>query len=370
MKNIKNRIIISYPYGGFSSEKEFKEHFIGILKVAQKCDSEEVPIVIFNMDSEKIEKQRAEESGQNNYSNYLLNYYHKCQKVKEPFKIVKMISSDTCVMWLRGWEEVIKWAEKEKLDDDSIRVVIIPGDIQIDIHDERREFKNELGKFCRFKRMKVDIYIGDYEVEVDSAKELIDKHGTYPLLANWFPDFYKFIVENGIRRPRSEFLNIKLSTLKKYIIGPRKFSYEQTLKLLLQCWNKKESVESHNLGKVTDEKGFRALLGVMEQIERMERMIKMLWRDYRTDEIKTNYNENINMIKELKKLKDKINKDAWQELNLNGAIKECELEDKPVNPGKLLMERYNQLDSKSTLIRNSSIITIDAMLDWLNESHP
>jgi hypothetical protein len=189
-----------------------------------------------------------------------------------------------------------------------------------------------LREFCEKADPENDIYIGDYSVDIDSAKELIDKHGTYPFLAIWFPGYYKHLIRLNIKRPRSEFLNIKLATLEDCIVGPRKFSYEQTITILFQAWKKRYKVEKIDLGKVTDEKGFRALLGVLEQIERMERMIKLLWRDNKKEEIQQNYPDN----------------------------------DIPTHVIDEMIDEIDRIDNKSQLIRKSSLLTIRAMLGWGN----
>ncbi len=322
-EKVIKKIIISYPYGGFKDLESYEKFFLGILETAIECDSDHKPIIIFNKDTST--KKRENSGG-----------YLKDSRTPTDFKLIEMLSTDTCVMWLRGWEEVIKYADKNKLDKNNVRAIIIPGDIQIKRTDMRNKFIARLHEFCSTNDS--EFIVGDYSVDNDSAKELIDKHGTYPFLAIWFPKFYKQLITKKIKRPRSEFLNIKLSVLEDLIIGPRKFSYEQTI-VLLHRYSKNdgwEKIKKKNLGKVSDEKGFRAMLGVMEQIERMERMIKLHWRDEKTNEIRTNYNV------------------ALEETPQPDFIND-------------LSGRYERLDRKSNLIRKNSIITIQAMLDWLDK---
>jgi hypothetical protein len=153
--------------------------------------------------------------------------------------------------------------------------------------------------------------IGDYTSGTEfSTKNIVDIYGVFPLLANWFPQVSDYLIKNKIRKPRSEFLNLKLSVLKKILQYP-KFAYEQTLNMIISLgyrleyediqgekerslikeieeiknpWDKafllgdRHKVEKLDLGQIKDDPGFRDIQSCFDQIERTERLLKRLWR--------------------------------------------------------------------------------------------
>src|SRR5208283_430167 len=117
-----------------------------------------------------------------------------------------------------------------------------------------------------------------------SAKSLVDTYGTYSLLANWFPEISRSIKSLPLNRPRSEFLNIKTSVLRELLINNRNFAYEQTLNFLIKCWNYEETKWKYNisislLGTLSDNESFRNYRASIDQIERTEKMLSLLWRE-------------------------------------------------------------------------------------------
>ena len=117
-----------------------------------------------------------------------------------------------------------------------------------------------------------------------SAKTLVDIYGTYALLANWFPEISKAIQALPLFRPRSEFLNIKTSVMRDLLINHRKFATEQTLNFLIKSWAHGQgrwryNVSVSRLGAVLDIKSFRDYRGCIDQIERIEGMLSLLWRE-------------------------------------------------------------------------------------------
>ena len=159
----------------------------------------------------------------------------------------------------------------------------MPGDIDY-VHRDV-EFYDNLGDFI--ETTVSDIGIGDYGTgDKYGAKSLVDTYGTYPLLANWLPEISRSIKSLPLHRPRSEFLNIKTSVLRDLLINNKKFAYEQTLNFLIKSWDYDEkkwryNISTYPLGRLSDHKSFRDYGGCIDQVERIERMLSLLWRQIR-----------------------------------------------------------------------------------------
>lgn len=256
---MKIRTVIIFPYGGFEQKKDMEKIFWKIIDTCQKTD--ERPLVVINRDTER--------RGQvPNFSKH------------KNLELIRVWSVDTCQMWLGGWGHIIDKYNPEELKKSDDRVVLIPGDLaqMKDVDD----FLSNIEAFINAQYK--DIFIGEYQTgEKYSAKELIDVYGTYQLLANWFPEISKAIRSLRLSKPRSEFQNIRVSILNR-LLNKRKFAYEQTLNILIRSWNytKKAfdyTIKGFELGILKDDPQFRQYRGCLDQIERSERLIKLLWRD-------------------------------------------------------------------------------------------
>lgn len=205
-------------------------------------------------------------------------------------KLIKRLSVDTCQMWLEGWNHVLSEVKEGSKD----RIVLLPGDL-VEIAD-RRIFYNHLANFI--KAPHPGMLIGQFSVqEATSGKALIDQYGVYPLLANWFPKVSKTIHDARIIRPRSEFLNMDATLLKK-LLEQRNFAYEQTLNMIIRIvetpdkvglgppekcekmdnWVKKY-IRQMDLGEISDDSSGRAFSGCIDQIERTDRLLRFVWRE-------------------------------------------------------------------------------------------
>ena len=192
-------------------------------------------------------------------------------------EVVQTWSVDTCQTWLAGWCHVLDHYP------DAERIILLPGDLDF-VHEDV-EFYENLKKFI--EATDPDIAIGDFGTgDKYSAKSLVDTYGSYSLLANWFPEISQSIRSLPLHRPRSEFLNIKTSVLRELLINNRNFAYEQTLNFLIKCWNHDESkwkyqITTYPLGSLSDNKSLRDYRSCIDQIERIERMLSLLWREIR-----------------------------------------------------------------------------------------
>ncbi len=256
------RTIIIFPYGGFDDNEDIETMFWKIIDTCQKAD--EMPVVVLNRDTQR--------RGQ-------VEKLYRNDRYKD-LDIFPVWSVDTCQMWLGGWGHIIESYESEELEKSDDRVVLLPGDLE-----QMDDFEGFLDKLEEFIHASYkDIFIGEYQTgEKYSAKELIDVYGTYQLLANWFPEVSRAIRSLRISKSRSEFQNIRLSTLNK-LLKKRKFAYEQTLNILISSWNTKKKDFDYTIGRIElgilkDDPQFRQYRGCLDQIERTERLIKLLWRE-------------------------------------------------------------------------------------------
>ena len=80
-------------------------------------------------------------------------------------------------------------------------------------------------------------------------------------------------------KPRTEFFAITYSYLQ-YELHKRWYPYEQTIVILLDGVRDNRRIGKVELGEIKDEARARSSLrGALEQIERMERMLKHHWRE-------------------------------------------------------------------------------------------
>jgi len=256
-KSIKSKSVIIFPYRGYENNKQLQWYFWWTVEQCKENDPK--PIVMLTRDT--VIRQDADS-------------FLKDERTKT-LEVIQTWSVDTCQTWLAGWGHVLdNYPEAE-------RIVQIPGDI--DYVNEDIDFYDNLKNFIAITSS--DIAIGDFGTgDKYSAKSLVDTYGTYSLLANWFPEISQNIRTLPLHRPRSEFLNIKTSVLRDLLINNKNFAYEQTLNFLIKCWNYDKSkwrydISVSPLGSLSDDKSFRDYRGCIDQIERIERMLSLLWRE-------------------------------------------------------------------------------------------
>jgi len=256
-KSIKSKSIIIFPYRGYENNKQLQWYFWWTVERCKEIDPK--PVVVLTRDT--VIRQDADS-------------FLKDERTKT-LEVIQTWSVDTCQTWLAGWGHVLDNYPQ------ADRIVQIPGDI--DYVNEDIDFYDNLKNFIEITSS--DIAIGDFGTgDKYSAKSLVDTYGTYSLLANWFPEISQNIRTLPLHRPRSEFLNIKTSVLRDLLINNKNFAYEQTLNFLIKCWNYDKSkwrydISVSPLGSLSDDKSFRDYRGCIDQIERIERMLSLLWRE-------------------------------------------------------------------------------------------
>jgi len=193
--------------------------------------------------------------------------------------IIEVWAVDTCQMWLNGFGRIMDDKESNA-GDDTTSVLQIPGDLKY--VKDFEDFLNKLSLLRSGIETQWDFAIGDFEVEPERSKHLIDIYGTYPLLFNWFPTIAKKLREGiKIKRPRSEFLAVNLKFLEKILLK-KKFAYEQTLAFLIHALSDDQAnwkIDKIDIGVIGDYEKGRGFREANDQIERTERLLKFLWRE-------------------------------------------------------------------------------------------
>ncbi|NLE65219.1 MAG: hypothetical protein GX606_04820 [Elusimicrobia bacterium] len=249
--------VIIFPYRGYENNKQCEWYFWWTVERCRAIDPR--PIVMLPRDT----VIRGDAVSFVNDPRY------------KTLEVVQTWSVDTCQTWLAGWGHVLDHYP------DAERIIQLPGDLDY-VHEDVA-FYDHLKAFIDIKN--VDIAIGDFRTgDQNSAKSLVDIYGTYPLLANWFPEISRSLRALPLNRARSEFLNIRTSVLKDLLINNRNFAYEQTLNFLIKSWNYDEgrwkyTIAVSGLGALSDSKSFRDYRVCIDQIERIERMLSLLWRE-------------------------------------------------------------------------------------------
>ncbi|MGK7895500.1 MAG: hypothetical protein AB4372_18260 [Xenococcus sp. (in: cyanobacteria)] len=323
---MSNICMIIFPYGGYQAGSPRQENFWKIVNLCEEVVPEHTPFVVISKDTINKGKADAFFSDNNENSQY--------RQGKDSLDYVTDWSVDTCQRWLTGWGYVMdKIEEGYYQESPPDRIVQLAGDID-NIANQETFFSNLATLIAITDPW--DFVIGDFTTgQRFSAKDLIDLYGTYPLLGNWFPEVSEHIHRLPLQKPRSEIFNIKISVLKE-LLEYRPFAYEQTLNMLIHSWDFehfqwKYKIHTIALGIVQDDPQFRQFRGCLDQIERTERMLKIIWRE----------------INEPPKPKNINDKDSKQEY-------------------KQFMAEYDVLDRNSDAIRGTSRITIKALLSLYN----
>lgn len=341
---MSTKIVIIFPYNGFEAESDRERLFWCLVSEITTSTPDRILTIILNSDTEirgqtkaffDVLNRTGTEKTATTVKQDLLEKRLK-QKINSEkallpdmdslsnvqLMILRTWAVDTCQMWLSGWGAILDEESAEETD----RIILLPGDLE---QVEEKSFFINLTDFIH--RPKADIDIGDFDtINVRSAKHLIDQYGTYALLANWFPNVSDAIFNKplSLKRPRSEFLNIKRSTLAQ-LLTYKKFAYEQTLNMIIHSWNHdnntwKHRLFGHPLGILRDEG--REFNEAINQIERTERMLKCVWREIKANEINAK------------------------------AIGSRQIEFRKI------LDEYFSLDRKSTSIREAAYITVLSLL--------
>lgn len=186
---------------------------------------------------------------------------------------------DTCQMWLSGFGKAF---DNSSTGEDVYW--LIPGDF---------DYSSEAGETVlttmgaipdAVMEHEQDLCLGEIDVPINSPKQLIDTYGTYGLLYNWFPQEAQAI-RKLTDKPRSEFFALRHSFLRE-ILRQRWFGYEQTIVILLQAIVAEKRINVAPLGEIRDRpQGRDSLASAMQQVERTERVLKLVWRERHKEQV-------------------------------------------------------------------------------------
>ncbi|WCJ58285.1 hypothetical protein NXS98_11170 [Fontisphaera persica] len=179
---------------------------------------------------------------------------------------------DTCQMWYTGLGAALDRGRNGDV------YWLIPGDFNYG-SPVGREVLGRLHDLPEIiEELDQDLCVGEITRDGCDSKCLIDTYGTFALLLNWFPEEAQEI-RRICERPRSEFFAISHSFLTE-VMHQRWYAYEQTLVILLQAVFSKRRVSRFGVGDLTDlPQGQDTLAAAVQQIERLERVLKMVWRE-------------------------------------------------------------------------------------------
>jgi hypothetical protein len=195
----------------------------------------------------------------------------RAQTVARHSEILDAWCVDTCQMWYsglgmaseRGGPEDVYW--------------LIPGDFNYGtaVGKEVLSRLHDLPEIVL--ELEQDLCVGEIAADHNNSKRLIDTYGTFALLYNWFPEDAREI-RKLTERPRSEFFAIRHGFLQE-MLRERWYPYEQTVVLLLKAVSTNRKISRFFVGDISDlPEGREPLARAMQQVERTERVLKILWR--------------------------------------------------------------------------------------------
>lgn len=267
--------IIIYPYKDPSDKKHLGRLYEWLNDLKQEFPSDYYrPITVISGDTEyRNTKWANDKAKEEDYKNF------RKDTVEANSEIIVSWNVDTCQRWLCGFGRAIE--EKSKNVHDQDVYWLIPGDFDY-ASDNGEAMLTEMSQLpLQVYEGQCDLCLGEITVPFNSSKQLIDTYGTYGLLYNWFPAEAQGIREKT-GKPRTEFFAINDSYLT-VCLQHRWYAYEQTIAILLRGMEGREQsriIRNKKLGKGTDDPASREHLSdAMQQVERMERMLKQFWRE-------------------------------------------------------------------------------------------
>jgi hypothetical protein len=192
-------------------------------------------------------------------------------------QIIEAWCVDTCQLWYTGLGAACEQGAPEDV------YWLIPGDFNYGAPVGKEVMSKLRALPDMVLRDHLDLCVGEVIFDVNSSKQLIDTYGTWALLYNWFaqetPELRKLT-----SRPRSEFFALRHNFLWE-VLHQRWYAYEQTMVMLLQGLCSRRKIGRLPLGDITDLPQRKdTVAAAMQQVERMERVLKMVWREWNQQE--------------------------------------------------------------------------------------
>ena len=181
---------------------------------------------------------------------------------QERFRYLPVMSFDTCDRWRSGLAAAVETHDGP----------FFLWSADFEYNDEAAAAAEALLSYAR----KADLVVGT--IQAEGTKEAIDECATKPLIKTWFPEYWQSFETGGFTKPRSELLRFSGSLLRS-ALSRRWYPTEQTINVLLQCFEGDFRAETLPFERLRDAPEARDNPNVVEQVERMELWLKYMWRE-------------------------------------------------------------------------------------------
>jgi hypothetical protein len=369
----RTRVVINFPYSGYQEGTPREEVF---WRIVEACHRTAAQYIIVVMDQDTMARAKA--------------FLDDARVKQYDLRVHRTWSVDTCDRWLAGWAVALGLLPCTGVRDDQTRtldkphdddrIILLPGDIEA-VARPVQFFNASLPAFLDQGGVR-DIVVGDFEAgEKLASKDLVDLYGTYPLLALWFPEIAAEVRDLSIWKPRSEWVSVRARVLRS-LLSNRRFAYEQTLNMLIRSWevSKRGHAESDetnsqagaaagraedsaaagdskrprriyevadfSLGEFADDSSERNIPGAIDQIERTERMLKMIWREIKFGEVAADAKEGAEKVSSDPQSAEY--KKEYRRIYLKEAAK--------------ILEDYDRLEATSRAIEAAARVTVLSLI--------
>jgi hypothetical protein len=259
--------VIIFPIGGRADNKDLVFLYNKFIALLAKDPEYARPITVMDFKT-YYNNTKYKHDNNKDLRTEFLQFIH--DTVKPHSELVRAWCVDTCQMWNTGLGAAFNDGGPGDI------YWLIPGDF---FYSQKPEVLEKIKKIPEaVQRHGQNFCIGEISVGVNSPKQLIDTYGTYGLLYNWFPHEAQ-AMRQKTDKPRSEFFAISGEFLED-VLRKRWYAYEQTIVILLHAITTGKTIHKVPLGDISDlEEGREKLAAAMQQVERTERVLKMVWRE-------------------------------------------------------------------------------------------
>ena len=268
-KTPKIHPIIIYPYSQSNDYRDLQELYLKFIKpIFEDTSKYAKPITVLNRQTYyNNSKYMFDTKSKKRFDDFIENTVKKYSTVLDAWCV------DSCQMWLTGLGK----AFDDKSTGEDV-YWLIPGDFNYSSENGKEVLEKIRELPAAVLSSEQDLCVGEIDVPLNSSKQLIDTYGTYGLLYNWFPHEAQEI-RKITDKPRTEFFAISHGFLRE-ILRQRWYAYEQTIVILLHGILGKKRINKIKLGMISDlSQGRDSLSAAMQQVERTERVLKLVWRE-------------------------------------------------------------------------------------------
>lgn len=252
--------VIIYPFRPPANYRDLEELFALVARLEARRDVYARPITVIDR------KTHWRQANDKRFLEFRANTVAACSDILDAWCV------DTCQMWYCGLGRAYELGGARDI------YWLIPGDFDYGSATGREVLGRleDLPAICA--ELDQDVCVGEIATDHNHSKHLIDTHGTFALLYNWFPAEAREI-RQYTERPRSEFFAIRHEFLGE-MLNRRWYAYEQTVVTLLHAVFGKKRITRFSVGSLSDlPEGRESLASAIQQVERTERVLKTLWRE-------------------------------------------------------------------------------------------